>query len=400
MAHIPEIKPYKTAIARTKLSRPMALALEDGVIAPGESVFDYGQGRGSDVALLAQEGYEAHGWDKYHNPDAPKQAADVVNMGFVLNVIADPAERAEALREAVSLARRAVVVSVRTDVKALDKLKGTTPYSDGILTSTDTFQHFYTDPEAEAYLGQQTGLTAHRRDSGVYYLFKDKALEQAYLEGHAADVARRPASTAAAASPEALRAAIAAAPVGKTLPESFYIHHSAMDHLPDALKGHIAAAREQAPDAPATLIKVDKDGAAVSFLDYDNFDSDPHPALKGSTRVRLAEGSVQHRDYSRSANRPILHRKETFVAEGYPGRDQFAALSAAEEAAGLLSRRDIGFEKQWASVLGDAGVRIDDGALKKARRSAGWTSALAETAQPPANPQPDGADHRARPGRR
>lgn len=400
----PEISPAKTAIARRALSRPVAKALEDGVIAPGESVFDYGQGRGTDVALLAQEGYDVRGWDKFHAPDAPKQAADVVNMGFVLNVIADPAERAAALKEAMSLARRAAIVSVRTDVKALDKLKGAVPYSDGVLTTAHTFQHFYSDEEAANYLQEQTGLTPHRVDSGVYYLFKDKALERAYLDGHAGDIARRPTSPAspapAAVGAKALRKAIAEAPVGKTLPESFYVHHSAVPDLPEVLQAHITAARAYAPDAATTLIKIDKDGGAVSFLDYEDFDGDPHSALKQSTRVRLTDGTVQVRDYTHSGNRPILHRKESFVAATYPGREQFARLSAAEDEAGLLSRRDIGFQKQWGEALREAGVRLDGHTLKPARKpkAGSWTASLdADKAVPKAataTVAPDGQPRR------
>ncbi len=32
-------------------------------------------------------------------------------------------------------------------------------------------------------------------------------------------------------------------------------------------------------------------------------------------------------DYTERANPPILHRKESFVAEDYPGREKFARLT-------------------------------------------------------------------------
>ena len=94
------VKRERTAISRAFLSRPVTRALEDGVIGEGCTVFDYGCGRGGDVKRLRQLGYTAQGWDPNHQPDSPRQSADVVNVGYVVNVIEDPRERAAALREA------------------------------------------------------------------------------------------------------------------------------------------------------------------------------------------------------------------------------------------------------------------------------------------------------------
>ena len=53
-------------------------------------------------------------------------------------------------------------------------------------------------------------------------------------------------------------------------------------------------------------------------------------------------------DFVDSQNPPILHRKETFVPDDYPGRDKFARLTAQEERAGLLDEaRDIGTRQAW-----------------------------------------------------
>ena len=61
-------------------------------------------------------------WDPHHAADGRHQAADVVNLGFVLNVIEDPRERTETLRAAWGFARHALCVSVmvqgRVDVRA------------------------------------------------------------------------------------------------------------------------------------------------------------------------------------------------------------------------------------------------------------------------------------------
>jgi DNA phosphorothioation-associated putative methyltransferase len=54
---------------------------------------------------LRENGIEAAGWDPYYAPDNPIAAADMVNLGFVVNVIEDFDERLEALTRAWSLTR-------------------------------------------------------------------------------------------------------------------------------------------------------------------------------------------------------------------------------------------------------------------------------------------------------
>ena len=51
------------------------------------------------------------GWDPVHAPTAPKKKADVVNLGFMLNVIEDPFERTETLIEAWEHTGRILIVS-------------------------------------------------------------------------------------------------------------------------------------------------------------------------------------------------------------------------------------------------------------------------------------------------
>ncbi|MBX9844860.1 MAG: hypothetical protein K2Z80_23925 [Xanthobacteraceae bacterium] len=54
----------------------------------------------------------ACGWDPVHRSDAAKVPADIVNLGYVLNVLADPGQQVSVLTEAWSLARRLLVVAV------------------------------------------------------------------------------------------------------------------------------------------------------------------------------------------------------------------------------------------------------------------------------------------------
>lgn len=88
-----DIPRYKTAIGRSTLSRPVKLALADGLIDSETPLFDYGCGRGDDLRILSVMGYSGSGWDPVYRPDAAMQAAPVANLGYVVNVIENPAER-------------------------------------------------------------------------------------------------------------------------------------------------------------------------------------------------------------------------------------------------------------------------------------------------------------------
>jgi DNA phosphorothioation-associated putative methyltransferase len=86
-----DIPRYKTAIGRG--TRPVKLALADGLIDSETTLFDYGCGRGDDLRILSIMGYSGSGWDPMHRADAVMHPAPVVNLGYVVNVIEDPAER-------------------------------------------------------------------------------------------------------------------------------------------------------------------------------------------------------------------------------------------------------------------------------------------------------------------
>ena len=107
-----KIHRHKTALARREISKPVKTLLELGQLRRGESFFDYGCGHGGDVEAIQRLGHKSAGWDPVHAPDSAKHEADVVNLGFVLNVIEDPAERVDALLDAWKHTRRALLVSI------------------------------------------------------------------------------------------------------------------------------------------------------------------------------------------------------------------------------------------------------------------------------------------------
>src|SRR5690242_8406960 len=107
----PAVARHRTAIHRHQLSRPLRLALEDGLITQSTSVFDYGCGHGYDREVLRQRGFVCTGWDPDYFPNEKHQISDVINLGYVVNVIEDAEERASTLRAAWSLTRKLLIVS-------------------------------------------------------------------------------------------------------------------------------------------------------------------------------------------------------------------------------------------------------------------------------------------------
>jgi DNA phosphorothioation-associated putative methyltransferase len=475
------VRREKTAIVRFRHSKPMMLALLHGIISSGTSVFDYGCGHGEDLRYLEHSGIEANGWDPHYRPSSPRISADVVNLGYVLNVIEDPRERRETLQAAYELARRVLVVAVRVD----RTLESAVEFSDGFLTTRGSFQKLYCQSEFKDYLQETLGRRPHMAALGIAYVFKDAQFESSYLASlsqrrvdssrtHAieqftddptakkymalantlgrpalatefedydelqdrfgsterierltrqllsqnairdvrhkkrddiltfiamtrlqglkpvpfhslsreirADIKMFWASYSGAieegerflfqiGNPDAVRAACQTAPIGKKLPDALYIHHSCEEQLGAVLRLVVLAARQIVGDVDYNVVKIKTDGRSVSFLKYDQFEEDPHPALHHSVRIYLPRAEYVIRDYSRSANPPILHRKETMVDPLHQSYTAFAELTRQEEQLGLLSRIDIGTRQGWLAVLAETGFTIEGYRIQAANGS-------------------------------
>lgn len=466
---------HKTALTRAALSRPMATAMADGLLSQDGSVFDYGCGKGDDIRHLRALGYDVDGWDPTHRPTAKRQPARIVNLGFVVNVIERPSERAEVLRSAWELAEGLLVVSARMTRDAHD-LVGR-PMGDGLVTRTGTFQKFYEQIELSEWITQTLGVKPHAAAPGIFYVFRDEGDAQRFvasrvytyrprvtidrhaqyetvretlaplldfMQGHArppkvselvpddltaireamgslgraqrlirhvteddywdrvanqrraelltyvalSRFGRRPRfsqldpslaadiralfGTYQDACLQADRLLLACgdqallyvnargSKVGKQTPSALYVHQSAMAEIPPVLQVYEGCARVLAGTIPtANMIKLSVTERQVSYLTYPTFDRDPHPTLYSAVTVNLRKLTVEWRDYSRSVNPPLLHRKEEFLGAEHPRRALYERLTRAEVRAGLYEHPErIGTVKGWQATLDLARVEL------------------------------------------
>jgi DNA phosphorothioation-associated putative methyltransferase len=170
----------KTAIVRYELSSPMKTLAKNGFLEGQYSIFDYGCGRGDDLRELEAHGLDVLGWDPNFLPDADKVNADLVNIGFVINVIEERIERIEALQGAWELTDKLLVASAMLANESY--LAKFSPFKDGIITSRNTFQKYYTQSELKLFIELSLDEQAVAVAPGIYFIFKDKELEQEFLQ--------------------------------------------------------------------------------------------------------------------------------------------------------------------------------------------------------------------------
>ena len=465
----------------------MQLATDLGLVTTGGTFFDYGCGRGDDVAGLVRAGVMAEGWDPHFRPDVKRASAEVVNLGYVVNVIPDPSERRDAVLDAWEFTERALVVSARLNSELRTISRGQ-PYGDGFITGHGTFQKFYRQGELRAWLDTILESETVAIAPGIFVAFKAEAdaneflmrtrrrrrhairvsrsdriydehresidalmeffsergrlpaqTEQLDLQGKLKEAAgslrrawriavtvtpetdwdkisterrldllvdlallklnRRPTFTAlpestrydvrgligsykqataeadqllfSAGDSQVVAGAANESAVGKRLPTSLYVHESALHDLPHVLRVYEGCARWLVGEVDgANIIKLATDRPKVSYLEYPAFDRNPHPALRRTTFVRIGALDVDERDYTSTANPPILHRKETFVANDYPMRQRFSRLTAQEERFGLFDTetRTIGNLRGWQERLTECGVALRGHRVVRVRR--------------------------------
>lgn len=466
---------HKTAMSRATLSRPITTAIRDALVDHSKSIFDYGCGRGDDIRHLKALGYSIDGWDPTHRPTIERKAADVVNLGYVVNVIEHPHERAETLRNAWGLARKVLIVSSRLTWDA--RTLGGRPLGDGLVTKTGTFQKLYDQAELGSWIEDALGTEAHAAAPGIYYVFRETADAQEFLANRvhtyrprvridphelyeANEVTLKPLfdfMRRHARSPKAgelgidevtsIKEAIGSvskgqqlirtvtdddywekvaihrraelliyialsrfsgrprftqlgstlatdvrthfgkyqdacvqadrmllacgdpaivlvnarsSSVGKQTPSALYVHKSALGELPPILQVYEGCARALSGTVEhANLVKLSVAEPQVSYLTYPQFDRNAHPTLASSVTVNLKRLSVDWRDYTRSTNPPLLHRKEEFLSADDAKRGLYSRLTRAEMRAGLYQQPDaIGSLVGWQRVLDAAELEV------------------------------------------
>lgn len=147
---------------------------------------------------------------------------------------------------------------------------------------------------------------------------------------------------------------------GKMTATALYVHRRAVAGMPVVLKlyehcGFVAAGRP----AEWNILKLDHRGRRVSWSSYPNFDTDPHPTLDWTYGVEMTSLEAGFQRFGDRSNRPLLHRKEEFLAPDDPDVEKYRRLTQAEVRAGLYQNPTrIGLEEGWAAELERCGVTL------------------------------------------
>jgi len=187
------IQRHLTALNRVNLSAPIQLLIRLGLLNMETVVFDYGCGRGDDITGLNEIGIQCTGWDPHYASENSISNADVVNLGFVVNVIEDPAERVDAIHKAFTLTKGVLAISVM-----LHSAERTgKPYRDGYITSRNTFQKYFSQDEFKNYIEQVLSHDAFMVGPGIALVFANEDAEQKFVlqRLRRRDVAKRLIST-------------------------------------------------------------------------------------------------------------------------------------------------------------------------------------------------------------
>ncbi|MEU1413724.1 DNA phosphorothioation-associated putative methyltransferase [Streptomyces sp. NPDC005731] len=150
-----------------------------------------------------------------------------------------------------------------------------------------------------------------------------------------------------------VRRAMNASIAGKFTATALYVHRRALHRIPVVLRlyeqcASIAAGRP----GEWSVVKLRHQGRGVSWLDYPEFNTDPHPRIAASYAVDLKTLKSSFTSYADSTNRPLLHRKHEFLAEDDPDAPKYRRLTDAEVRAGLYeSPHLIGTEEGWNRAL-------------------------------------------------
>ena len=179
VSHEVAVARHLTAIDRNKLSAPMQVLARHNYFDGNYSIFDYGCGKGDDVRELEAHGLDVDAWDPVYRSDAVKRKADIVNLGYVVNVIEDRTERNRVLQDAYQHSKKVLVISAMIAGEVtISQFK---PYKDGVITLRNTFQKYYSQSELRSYIETTLEEIAIAAGPGIFLVFRDKVEEQLFL---------------------------------------------------------------------------------------------------------------------------------------------------------------------------------------------------------------------------
>ena len=176
--------------------------------------------------------------------------------------------------------------------------------------------------------------------------------------------------------------------IGKRIGGFLYVHMSALSALSADDQKKVHAASQIAglsPENDFNVVKLGLNGSTrVGLLEYSDFENDPFPALRIACSVDLETKTATRRQFTHSANPPILHRKELLITDRHPGFGEYRALTEALEKAGLYAEsRTIGHKRQWVERLEQAGFAVNGHQLKRVNQKAASDPPFEEAANGP-----------------
>lgn len=145
--------------------------------------------------------------------------------------------------------------------------------------------------------------------------------------------------------------------IGKVVRDALYIHREAVEVLDPDRRQRLDDALTLARNFEWNVVRFERH--IVGFLMYQPFDAKAFPELLQSLRVDLDDRVASKRDYRRSANPLILHRKELLVMPSEV-TEQWAKTTKKLEALGLFDDNHlIGRRRQWMKRLEAANIRVE-----------------------------------------
>lgn len=145
---------------------------------------------------------------------------------------------------------------------------------------------------------------------------------------------------------------------GKKLPDATYVYKDSLYKTNSKLKKLVKSIISKYEVSDVNLIKFYTREYKISLLYYPDFISDAHPSLSSSHTINMVNETISSRNY-KSDNKPILHRKETFISSDHSMYKEFSELTKCEELLDLYKNpKTIGFEKNWNTLLAENNIEI------------------------------------------